>query len=138
MAPGKKRKKSQPILLLTRRQRSKTRRRNQQRFAVLPLAILPEKAWFARGEDASTTNATMHASTLPLHPLASTEIMYMKLKNTIRSGQHGPRQLSQNPAIPFQLWWCFVGLNFSCQLLMVPTMYASLTSKLREHSPSLS
>ena len=43
-----------------------THRRNQQRFAVLRLAILPEKAWFARGEGASTTNATLHASTLPL------------------------------------------------------------------------
>ena len=60
-----------------------TRRKNQQRSALLRSVILPEKAWFARGEDASTTNATMHASTLPLHQLVLTEIARgMKLKNT--------------------------------------------------------
>ena len=70
-------------LPLTRRPHSKTHRRNQQRFAVLRLAILPEKAWSARGEGASTTNATVHANTLPLHLMASTGIAQgMKLKNT--------------------------------------------------------
>ena len=41
-----------------------TPRRNQQRSALIRLVILPEKAWSAHGEDASTTNATMRASTL--------------------------------------------------------------------------
>ena len=60
-----------------------THRRNQQHSALRRLVILPEKAWFARGEEASTTNATMHASTLPLHLLALTEIARgMKLENT--------------------------------------------------------
>ena len=58
---------------------------NQQRFAVLRLAILPEKAWSARGEGASTTNATVHANKLPLHLMASTGIAQgMKLTFTLR------------------------------------------------------
>ena len=52
-----------------------TRRKNQQRSALLRSVILPEKAWFARGEDASTTNATMHASTLLMHLLVLTGIV---------------------------------------------------------------
>ena len=73
----------QSRLPLTRMPHSKTLRRNQQRFAVLRLPILPEKAWFARGEGVSTNNATVHANMLSLHLMALIGITQgMKLKNT--------------------------------------------------------
>ena len=50
------------------------RRKNQQHSALLRSVILQEKAWFARGEDVSTTNATVHANTLLMHLLALIDI----------------------------------------------------------------
>ena len=60
-----------------------TRRKNQQHSALLRLVILPGKAWFAHGEDASTTNATMHASTLPMHLLVLTGIGRDRIRQSI-------------------------------------------------------
>ena len=48
------------------------RRKNQQRSALLRSVILPEKAWSAHGEGASTTNATKRADTLLMLQLVLT------------------------------------------------------------------
>ena len=59
-----------------------TRRKNQQRSALLRLVILPEKAWFARGEGASTTNATMRADTLLMLQLVLTGIELNRIQQS--------------------------------------------------------
>ena len=63
-----------------------THRRNQQRSALLRLVILPEKAWFARGEGASTTNATKRADTLLMLQLVLTGSELNRIQQS--KGQH--------------------------------------------------